>query len=62
MSWRNDKPTYKQLNHIKFLEDDYGVKFTGTTKGEASDFIDKCHKEYQIELRNYNWDNECRNG
>ena len=31
MNWRNDKPTYKQLNYIKELEDYFGVKFTGTT-------------------------------
>lgn len=38
-NWRDDKPTYKQLNYIKELEDEYGCSFTGTTKGEASDFI-----------------------
>ena len=52
MNWRSDKPTYKQLNYIKFLEDDYGVKFVGTTKGEASEFIDKCYKDFRIDLRN----------
>ena len=41
MSWRNDRPTYKQLNFIKELEDEYGEKFTGTTKGEAADYISK---------------------
>ena len=55
MSWKDDKPTYKQLNYIKFLEDDYGVKFNGTTKGEASDFIDKCYKDFRIDLRNEEW-------
>ena len=55
MNWRSDKPTYKQLNYIKFLEDDYGVKFVGTTKGEASEFIDKCYKYFRIDLRNEEW-------
>lgn len=55
MSWKDDKPTYKQLNYIKFLEDDYGVKFNGNTKGEASDFIDKCYKDFRIDLRNEEW-------
>ena len=41
MGWRNERPTYKQLNFIKELEDEHGVAFTGTTKGEAADFIKK---------------------
>lgn len=50
MSWRNDRPTYKQLNFIKELEDEYGEKFTGTTKGEAADYISKWIK-YDDERR-----------
>ena len=46
MNWRNDKPTYKQLNFIKELEDEFGCKFVGTTKGEATDFISKWAKQY----------------
>lgn len=50
MSWRDDKPTYKQLNFIKELEDEYGEAFTGTTKGEAADYISKW-KKYDDERR-----------
>ena len=50
MSWRNDRPTYKQLNFIKELEDEYGEEFTGTTKGEAADYISK-RKKYDDERR-----------
>lgn len=50
MSWRDDKPTYKQLNFIKELEDEYGEEFTGTTKGEAADYISKW-KKYDDERR-----------
>ena len=60
MNWRNDKATYKQLNYIKELEDYYGVKFTGTTKGEASDYIAKVHKDNGLD--NCNWENEMRFG
>lgn len=63
MSWKDDKPTYKQLNLIKDLEDEFGEKFVGTTKGEASAYIDKWLKVAKEDVdRNYNWDNECRNG
>ena len=40
MSWRNKLPTEKQLGYIKALSDQYGCKFTGTTRGEACDFLD----------------------
>jgi len=40
-NWRNDDITAKQLNYIKILEYRYNTKFTGSTKGEASDFISK---------------------
>ena len=63
MTWRDEKPTYKQLNMIKDLEDDFGEKFNGITKGEASDYIDKWLKVAHEDVnRNYNWENECRNG
>ena len=63
MTWRDDKPTYKQLNLIKDLEDDYGVKFNGTPKGEASAYIDKWLKVAKKDVdRSYDWQNECRNG
>ena len=62
MNWRNDKPTYTQLNYIKELEDCFGVKFTGTTKGEASDFINEVKEKHESEVDYYNWENESRNG
>ena len=60
MNWRNDKPTCKQLNLIKKLEDEFGEKFTGTTKGEASDYIDKWMKVVEEESveRFVDWDAE----
>ena len=30
-NWKTDKPTYKQLNFIKELEDEFGEEFIGTT-------------------------------
>jgi len=33
------KPTEKQLNYIKFIEEETGIDFTGTTKEEASKYI-----------------------
>ena len=40
MSWINDKPTCRQLKLIKDIEAEFGEQFTGTTKGEAADYID----------------------
>jgi hypothetical protein len=64
MDWRTDKPTLKQVNLIKELEDEFGEKFTGTTKGEASDYIDKWMKVVEEESvdRFVNWDAESRFG
>ena len=42
-NWRDLPPTEKQLEYISNIEE-FGVqtpKFTGTTRGEASDYIDK---------------------
>ena len=63
-NWKTDKPTYKQLNFIKELEDEFGEKFTGTTKGEASNYIDKWIKIIEKESvdRFINWDTESRFG
>ena len=48
---------------IKDLEDEFGEKFTGTTKGEASDYIDKWLKIAREDIdRNVNWDAESRFG
>lgn len=47
MSWRSEKATDKQLRYIaemqEFSEHEL-PKFTGTTKGEASDYINKWNK------------------
>ena len=63
-NWKADKPTNKQLNFIKELEAEFGEKFTGTTKGEASDYIDKWVKVIEKESidRFINWDAESRFG
>ena len=45
--WRNDPVTEKQLAYIQEMHDfsDFPIPvFTGTTKGEASDFIDRWSK------------------
>ena len=63
MNWRSDKPTYKQLNLIKDIEDEFGEKFTGTTKGETADYIDKWLKTAKQDVdRSVNWDAESRFG
>jgi hypothetical protein len=33
------KETKKQLNYIRFIEEETGVKYNGTTKSEASKYI-----------------------
>ena len=62
-NWKNEKPTYKQLNLIKDIEDEFRVKFTGKTKGEAVEYIDKwltiTHNDID---RSINWDAESRFG
>jgi len=63
MNWRSDTPTYKQLNLIKDIEDEFGERFTGTTKGEAADYIDKWLKTAKQDVdRSVNWDAESRFG
>lgn len=63
MTWRDDKATYKQLNMIKDLEDEFGEQFTGTTKGEAADYIDKWLQVARQDIdRSVNWDAESRFG
>ena len=39
MGWRSKSPTARQLQLIEALELDCGVEFTGTTRGEACDYI-----------------------
>lgn len=63
MNWRSDKPTYKQLNLIKDIEDEFGERFNGTTKGEAADYIDKWLKVAMQDIdRSVNWDAESMFG
>lgn len=47
MNWQNDTVTEKQINYIKEMNEfsDFPIpKFTGKTKGEASDYIDRYQK------------------
>ena len=47
MNWRDDKATEKQLRYIAEMQEfsEYELPdFTGTTKGEAADYIDKWNK------------------
>lgn len=63
MSWKNDKPTCRQLKLIKDIEAEFGEQFTGTTKGEAADYIDKWLKTAKQDInRSINWDAESRFG
>lgn len=42
MSWRDDKPTERQLEYISDMVEYGGCpKFEGTTKGEAADYISR---------------------
>ena len=46
-NWRNEKPTIKQLEYIAEMQEfsPYPLpKFTGSTKGEAADYINKWKK------------------
>lgn len=62
-NWKTDKPTYKQLNFIKELEDEFGEEFIGTTKGEAYEYINKWVKILNQDInRTFNWDAESRFG
>lgn len=61
--WKNKEPTPKQRSLIKDIEDEFGTPFTGKTRGEAAAYIDKWLSIAHSDIdRNYNWDNECRNG
>lgn len=63
MSWKNDRPTCRQLKLIKDIEAEFGEQFTGTTKGEAADYIDKWLKTAKQDIdRSINWNAESRFG
>ena len=45
--WKSDKASRKQMEYIHAIENELGVSFTGTTKGEASDFIKSYKGDYE---------------
>lgn len=53
-------PTEKQLKFIKVIEEEWGyIKFTGTTKQEASQYISMCvesHSKYTLEMECYDYE------
>lgn len=63
-NWRNDKITEKQMNYIIEMNEfsDFPLPvFSGTTKGEASDYINKyqqlAHERFDSNEDMYgNWD------
>ena len=63
-NWRNDKITEKQMKYIIEMNEfsDFPLpKFLGTTKGEASDYINKyqqlAHERFDSNENMYgNWD------
>ena len=63
-NWRNDKITEKQMNYIIEMNEfsDFHLPvFSGTTKGEASDYINKyqqlAHERFNSNEDMYgNWD------
>lgn len=58
MSWRNEKPTEKQLALIRNLEKDYR-NFIGKTRGEASDYIDEALEVFRRRDEEESWYMEC---
>ena len=63
MNQISNKPTKKQLSLIQDIEAEFGEKFTGATKTEASNYIDKWLKYARQDInRSINWDAESRFG
>lgn len=63
MNQISNKPTKRQLSLIQDIEAEFGEKFTGTTKKEASDYIDKWLEYARQDInRSINWDAESRFG
>lgn len=59
----SNKPTKRQLSLIQDIEAEFGEKFTGATKKEASNYIDKWLNYARQDIdRNINWDAESRFG
>jgi hypothetical protein len=50
--WRDKPATEKQLGYIEFIQEfAYSApRFDGTTRGEASDYINKYVEEAKLEL------------
>lgn len=44
------KPTEKQINFIRDIQEWTGEQFTGTTKKEASKFISENIEQYKLEM------------
>ena len=49
-----NKPTERQIKYIKAIQEFVGEEFTGTTKNEASNYIDRNIEEYKL-LSSYKW-------
>lgn len=63
MNQISSKPTKRQLSLIQDIEDEFGERFTGATKKEASNYIDKWLKYARQDInRSINWDAESRFG
>lgn len=63
MNQISNKPTKRQLSLIQDIEDEFGERFTGATKKEASNYIDKWLKYARQDInRSINWDTESRFG
>jgi hypothetical protein len=41
-------PTERQIKYIKAIQEFVGEEFTGTTKNEASNYIDRNIEEYKL--------------
>ena len=51
----NTKPTEKQLQYIAFIESETGIRFIGTTKSEASKYIDRNKSKIPIDACESDW-------
>lgn len=50
-----NKPTEKQLQFIEFIESETGIRFTGATKAEASEYIDKNKPKIPVDAYENDW-------
>lgn len=49
-------PTKKQMDLIKKIEEELGVRFEGVSRKDASDFIDKYIDDYMFSVNFFAWD------